>query len=47
MRLRASDVPCSIGNPEKAKQLLGWEPAGDIAAMLSTTLAYWRCQKLG
>jgi GDP-4-dehydro-6-deoxy-D-mannose reductase len=43
-RLRASDVPCSVGNPAKAKQLLGWEPSGDIATMLSTTLAYWRCQ---
>jgi GDP-4-dehydro-6-deoxy-D-mannose reductase len=46
-RLRASDVPYSIGNPAKAKQLLGWEPAGDIGSMLSMTLAYWRCQKLG
>ncbi len=43
-RLRASDVPCSVGNPAKAKQLVGWEPSGDIATMLSTTLAYWRCQ---
>lgn len=43
-RLRASDVPCSVGNPSKAKQLLGWEPRGDMATMLSTTLAYWRCQ---
>jgi GDP-D-mannose dehydratase len=43
-RLRASDVPCSVGNPAKAKQLLGWEPRGDMATMLSTTLAYWRCQ---
>ena len=46
-RLRASDVPSSIGNPEKAKHLLGWEPSGDIAAMLATTLAYWRCQVVG
>jgi GDP-D-mannose dehydratase len=46
-RLRASDVPCSIGNPAKAKQLLGWEPSADIASMLSTTLAYWRGQNVG
>jgi len=46
-RMRASDVPCSIGNPAKAKQLLGWEPSGDISSMLSTTLAYWRGQNVG
>lgn len=41
-RLRASDVPCSIGNPAKAKHLLGWHPTGDITEMLASTLAYWR-----
>lgn len=46
-RLRASDVPCSIGNPAKAKLLLGWEPVADTAAMLAETLAYWRRQTIG
>jgi GDP-4-dehydro-6-deoxy-D-mannose reductase len=43
-RLRASDVPCSIGNPAKAKQALGWNPKGDISEMLAVTLAHWRAK---
>ena len=46
-RLRASDVPCSIGNSAKAQQVLGWVPSGDLSSMLASTLAYWRGQLVG
>ncbi|MFM7187447.1 MAG: GDP-mannose 4,6-dehydratase [Armatimonadota bacterium] len=46
-RLRASDVPCSIGNPAKAQQVLGWVPSCDLSSMLASTLAYWRGQNVG
>lgn len=43
-RLRPIDVPLFIGDPQRARTELGWEPEISLRKTLDDTLAYWRRQ---
>jgi GDP-4-dehydro-6-deoxy-D-mannose reductase len=40
-RMRASDVPVSVGDATLLHQLTGWKPAYPLTQTLADTLAYW------
>jgi GDP-4-dehydro-6-deoxy-D-mannose reductase len=41
-RMRASDVPCSVGDASKLRKATGWAPRRSIDDMLSRLLDHWR-----
>jgi GDP-4-dehydro-6-deoxy-D-mannose reductase len=41
-RMRASDVPCSVGDASKLRKTTGWAPRRSIDDTLSRLLDYWR-----
>ncbi|KTR03518.1 hypothetical protein NS365_18145 [Aureimonas ureilytica] len=43
-RYRPNEIQAASGNPERARQRLGWEPEIDLATTLQDTLNYWRGQ---
>lgn len=44
---RATDAGRRIADIGKARRLLGWEPAHDLAAGLAATVAWWRAELAG
>ncbi|GGE24434.1 GDP-6-deoxy-D-lyxo-4-hexulose reductase [Aureimonas endophytica] len=43
-RYRPNDIPIASGNPERARQRLGWKLEIDLATTLRDTLNHWRGQ---
>ncbi len=43
---RPTEIPCLLGNNEKAKRLLGWEPRVNLEEGLNATIRWWK-SKLG
>jgi GDP-4-dehydro-6-deoxy-D-mannose reductase len=41
-RLRASDIPCSVGDASKLRGATGWAPRRSVDDMLSRLLDHWR-----
>jgi GDP-4-dehydro-6-deoxy-D-mannose reductase len=41
-RMRASDVPCSLGDASRLRKATGWAPRRSVDDMLSHLLEYWR-----
>jgi GDP-4-dehydro-6-deoxy-D-mannose reductase len=39
---RPTDEPIILGNINKAKRILGWEPKISLEQTISDTLDYWR-----
>ncbi len=42
-RMRPSDIPIAVANPEKIKRL-GWQPSINLEKTLERVLSYWRAQ---
>ena len=40
--LRPTDEPIILGNINKAKRVLGWEPEISLTQTITDTLDYWR-----
>ena len=43
-RLRPSDIPVLVGDPEKLQRTTGWEPRIDLEKTLRDLLGYWRAR---
>lgn len=41
-RMRASDLPTCVGNPNRLTALTGWQPRTDLDQTLEETLQWWR-----
>jgi GDP-4-dehydro-6-deoxy-D-mannose reductase len=41
-RMRASDIPCSLGDASRLRKATGWAPRRSVDDMLSHLLEYWR-----